>query len=456
MPHFMYFLLIVYVFSTNIFIPANAADIKDVSIKGVTLSASEFSDRFSGKPESRHNTRSLSTLPTSEIILSDIIISGNHLSLSAAVKVNNETIVLPINGILRASYKAQQNINSIIVEVGSTIFGYEVLLFEIFNDNADDPLFSDSDHFSSRLANMPHIKIYLENQESNLFLFEGIMPEAFSELNASNYPTANNYKDLYWAWDLVVHNTAQISTAPNSLLSLVTSASQPRVGSAHTQAFPETFYDSFYLLEDFYEIYSLPYINYSYTNVSSSDATWQVEFRIAERVEMNGIVISSGNAFTYHNVKVAFAGGANTKFIRTYQSGILRNSIGATLRNGADIIINLLKSTSTHSATFLAALECISGMSSSVTETTLGTQGIDLLGASVTAVGERFSNYYLRDSSSDGGQYIRFQAVTQSNAATVTRDTIGALVVQFDLKCSGTAAGTKAFEIPLNYTVYNY
>ena len=421
------------------------------------MSASEFTNTFSGDPNTRVSTCSISSVDNPEIALSNITIGATTVSLNAILNTSGETTVLPISGTLAAGYKTNQDINSIIIEVADQIKGYTVLLFEIYNDTAEDMDLLTTSPMVQTLGNTPHIRLYLQGPDDDVFLFEFEMPVCFAALNSSDYPAADAYKDVYWAWDLVVHETASIPTDAQMSNMLIAQNQSRALGAFSTLAYGETFYDSFYIALRHYEIWSLPYIEYKHTNVSSADSTWIASFKVSERVDIDGTMhAGTPNPFVYKNLKIALAAGANTTFIRTFQEGHFDDSWGNTLAAGSRVAVSILKhivGTIPYSSTFLTALEWISAMSSVNTNIVLGSQNIDLADQKVTAVGEHLGTYRFYRSTARGGDYFTLHAVTQSEGATNSKNTTGALVVSFDIEFNNTLEVADPFQIQLDYTV---
>lgn len=176
-----------------------------VSLSGVSISATDFAKVFSGDPAERTVQLSDCSTPC-KLGVKDVSIAEEEISLEITVQKGGQSHSLPITGKLSSSFKLEDGINSIIVEVNAEVKSYEVLLFEIFNDTEEDILLLESGNGEDGLQGVPHIKIYLQDDQDQVYLFEGALPECFSDLNASDYPKANSRKDsLLWAMDLVTH-----------------------------------------------------------------------------------------------------------------------------------------------------------------------------------------------------------------------------------------------------------
>ena len=191
-----------------ILIAVQGAD-TEISLSGVSISASDFGKVFSGDSEERTVQLSDCSAPC-KLDVKDISILDEEIRLEVTVQNGGQSHSLPITGKLSSSFKLEDGINSVIVEVNSKVKGYEVLLFEIFNDTEEDILLLESGDGGDALQGVPHIKIYLQDDQDQVYLFEGTLPECFSDLKASDYSKANSQKDsLLWSIDLVTHSAGK-------------------------------------------------------------------------------------------------------------------------------------------------------------------------------------------------------------------------------------------------------
>ena len=351
-----------------------------------------------------------------------------------------------------------RGINSVIVEVNDDINGYEILLFEIFNDNDNNNLL-----LNQELEGKPHIKVYLKNG-NDIYLFESAMPEAFANLNASDYGEAKKFNDALWAAPLVDHEVEEIPTDDAVLeeLGLNTIATRG-LDSWSTWINPTTYKDSFYIGSDYVQCTSVPYITYIHSNVNSQDSTWAASFKVSEHIRTGNLTYYGNNVFEYRNLKMAFASGDKTTILRTYQEGRVYDfDNGGLKKAGQQITVNLLKkavSSIPGGSTISSVISAINSMSSSTGNVILGSTGVSLSGQQITAVGERLNKYAIEECTDyDGGinigHYFTYQAVLKHvSGSSGNNNTVGALVVEFDTYHVGDDTYTPVSkQITLNYT----
>ena len=442
--------------------PVNASQanvtLADFNMFGISLSADSFKETFSGNPHTRDVTVRESLPFSANLSLENISINQRNIRVDAQLNTTGGTVSIPIRGLLSAGFRTQTGINSIIVEVQNTTQEYEILLFEIFNDTAEDSLLIVN---KEEYATTPHIKIYIQDIDDNVYLLESDMPECFGFLDASQYPLADKNNDaLWWARNLVNHQNDNLATNYENLTKLGLNT-QTRALNSFSMWAPETiFRDTFYLAGSLVECWSLPYVEYKHVNVSSSDSTWTARFKVAEHVEIQGVTYYGNNAYQYRNVSLSFGAGDKTIFLRALQEGRFTDSnawVNALKENGETITASLLKYTAQRvgGSTFATVLNIVSNMSSSNATVTLGQQGMDLREDNATAVGEKLPTKYVFETSYDQsgngvGDYFILQAVAQYEGAG-SCSTTGALVFSFDVEYDGELT-TIEKSIQLNYT----
>lgn len=433
------------------------AEVENESITGITMTKEDFRNTFGVAPNEKGRLRSGNSQTFTEMKVSDFVVEDEAISFRIEMCSNNDSTVLELKGKLGASYKMQQGINSTIVEVTENTKGYEVLLFEIFNDNTSNNLL-----VSNELEGIPHIKIYLKDDKDNIYLFEDAMPNELMNINAEKFETADKTKDALWASELVEHETKELETSEEILSSLGLTVQSRALNSWTTWNNPTTYYDAFYIGADYVQCWSLPYVEYRHTNVTSQDSTWAVSFKVAEHMSVGGTIYYGNNVFEYRNLKLAFACGDKTTFMRTYQEGKLydlqKNKNISEL--GTEITVYLFNkavSALPYGSTFSSVIQSINSMSSARGEVCLGSTGISLSNRKTTAVGEKLDNYSFEtctnhSGSVNNGHYFTYQGVLQYESASGNTNTVGAITVEFDKFYTGDYSYTpvsKSFQ--LNY-----
>ena len=417
-----------------------------VETVGISISAENFADQFSGEPSKRRAASTKSRSYTA-LALSSIVINGADISFIATLSADAGEEHLPLKGRLSAGFKSQQGINSIIVNVTDNNAAYNVLLFEIFNAYEKDNLLIEPTLFAK-----PHVKFYMQDKAGQLYLFETELPEIFSKLEASQYKPSDSRNDALWAAGLAKYEITELPVDDEILgklglddqakMKLSASAALPYSGSTlarglstETRWQPTVNSTSYYIGTILHRFYSLPYIDYLHTNVRSSDSTWYARLRIAESLEYNGFVFYGQNFFAYKDIDFKFACGEKTNIIRTYHDGrayaampsgtvftLFENAV-STVPAGAAIatILNLFNSMRTWNPSYAlsSTYSCTSG---SVAE------GAKLLG----------SRYILHENSYGGssGHWFEYQVVTKfvipSGGTNAAVNTVGAFKFEFD------------------------
>lgn len=432
----------------------NGSEGVEIQTSGVTMSAEDFKNVFSGNPNDRIDIANARSIAISSISIKNISIQDDEIKCIVNLIVGNKEEKIPVEGKLRSSYKSDKGKNSIIIEVDSMINGYNFLLFELYNDYGDNNLLVSTE---KTLGN-PHVKVYMQDEFENIYLFETTMPEEFSTLDATKYPRANKEKDAFWAINLVEGEEKELLTNNDILEELGVDIKAKGLNSWTTWVNPTTYYYSFYVGSDYTQCWSLPYVEYKHVNVRSQDSTWTASFKIAEHMAVAGNKYYGNNVFNYKNLQIAFACGDKTTFVRTLQEG--RVNRGNT-NPGSKITVLLLNKAVgklPYGTTLQTALECIKTITSTSGHVILGNMGVNLSNRKTVAVGEKLNNYTLEkctdyNGSINNGDYFTYQGVLQYEAASGNTNTLGVLYVSFDKFFTGDYSLTNITKnFQLNYS----
>ena len=168
------------------------------------------------------------------------------------------------------------------------------------------------------------------------------------------------------------------------------------------------------------EYWSLPYVVYSYSDVSSADSVWTATFKVAEYSQIGDKLHYGKNVFKYNNIKLAFRCGDNATFLRTFQSGrTLENKDSEAELTGG-------------------------GLANRLTTEAGGTlDGRYVLKACTDYNGEEGK-----------GDYFSYQGVLSSEVSGKNADDEGTLLIEFDRSSSFNSAVEHVEQrIPLPYSV---
>ncbi len=435
-------------------------DSAEVYVSGISMTAEEFKNVFGVAPEKQVSFQSVTDKNSgTEMSLNNIMVNGDLVNLNLQLLKNGEVIDIPITGKLGAGYKNEHNINSVIVQVDNSDSAYDVLLFEIFNDDEENNLLVDN-----TLEGQPHLKVYIQDEYDNIYLFESDVPESLSNLNANDYPKADKYSDILWATDLVEHDIQIVPTDTEILESLGMLPQTKGLNSWTTWTNSVTYTDAFNVGADYTKFTSLPYINYRHTNVGEGDNDWIASFRVAEHASANGYTFHGNNVFDYRNLKLSFGTGDKTTITLAMQDGrVYDRNKDALLETGERVVVDLFKnavSSLPAGSTITTVLEAIRDMDSSGDEVELGAEGIDIQGTRITAVGEELDSKYSieectdYDGETDIGHYFTYLINPVYEVGGGKNSTVGALEVEFDPYHKGDGnLGHVKKHFTLNYTV---
>lgn len=455
-------LIFLFVSGSVLTVQANTSSNAEINATGLSMSATDFKNTFSGTPATRTQLSRAKSINNSSISISNIKINEDSITFLCSLTNNNTISSFQVKGTLFSSRKTQHGINSIIVDIPNQNSNYSFLLFEIFNDTKSNNLLVSDMNNSKNLLSKPHIKIYLQDKNGNVYLYETEMPSALSKLVATDYKTADKYKDLLWANELVKHETKELQTNESILQTLNLTNTTRGLNTWTTWQSPTTYYDTFYLGSEIVQSYSLPYMEYRHVNVRSQDSTWCASFKVAEHTNISGLVYHGTNIFEYRNLKLAFACGDKSIFIRTFQEGRLNKfSPKKGLKEAGDsIAVKLFNKAVNHlpyGSTIQTVLAAVNTMLSSDGTVVLGNSSTALYTGPTVAVGESLvdtaieecTNY---DNSNNIGHYFTYQGILQYEESSGNTNTVGALVMDFDVYNSTNYHSAVSESFQLNYS----
>ncbi|MBE6976082.1 MAG: hypothetical protein E7439_02655 [Ruminococcaceae bacterium] len=443
------------------------------SNEAFVISKDNFSQVFSG-PKSEAMVAKLfseKSLSTTSAFVTNIQLTEDVLSCSLTVAIGDRYITLPISGTLASGVRTQTGMNSIIVEVPDKVNGYTVRLFEIINDQKEDTWLLYSSVTSQKsVSGQPHMRIYLEDNQGILYLFECALPKALQKLYASDYPQADKYKDaILWATDIVEHHIEEFPVT-GEVLDDFGLTSNSRGLDEYTLWAPDSGYrDTFYVGNTKNICSSLPYLSYMHSNLeSSADTTWVASFKVAEHNNCGGTTLYGYNPFYYTNLDISIACGNYTTILESVHEGRMYEFNGSTtvFEYGSSITIGLLKHTSNSHhvastfATVLGILDNLADLPLVYDEIELGSPYTKLSGKTVLAVREnltdrRFSECTDQPGHDEEGDYFTIHIdVKRLGTPQTTATTTGLLMLSFDVCYSGTKKHTLYATLPLGYTVY--
>lgn len=424
--------------------PVTATDNDSFNVSGYTMSESYFKAAYGSDPAQRDEnlTRLGGETKTSRRVrISDVDVQSGIISLAINMGTTEKNIL--ITGRLCASAKTQNGVNCIVVEAKCSSSAYDVLFFEIWNDD-------DIDHqllYAKAIANEPHVKIYLQNISGDISIFEFSLPTALSNLNATDYDKAHKYIDLLWGLKVMDAKVSEVDATEENIRMLGLTSITREAGAWETWVNNRVYVNTFYIYETRYTSTSLPSVVYRYNNATSDEATWVASFKLSECLTVTDPYSEretyyGNNAFDYRDIKLVFGCGDNTTFIRSYQEGRMRDSgnIWGYLQNVT--VYFLTKTVSLHpvGAVAVEIIEMIETLTpSAAQQVTLGSPNVQLYNGHTIISGQNLAERYWLEACTDQGNqanvgdYYTFQTIVQYENAGGSENTIGVLTFKFDV-----------------------
>jgi len=448
-------------FQASVFADDNTPKILNTVIEdqGISLTVEGFNETLVGRKENRKSLMSQKSLHKLDLKLGDFTLKDESVSFNANV---GETAI-SLSGPLHASYKIQNDMNSIVGDLTDATGNFKVLLFEIFNDTQNDNLLINHD-----LNGKPHLKLYLLDSNNNILIFEMDVPETLNTLEAKSFAEVeDNKKEMFWFSGLAEPlSVKEIPTSETSIAEVSgntnTSISPTALNEFSTWTNPTTYYTSFYVGSDYTQCYSLPYLSYKHVNVSSSDSTWIAQFKIAEHTKVGNYTYYGNNVFEYKNVKIAFGSGDYSTMIRTFQQGRVYDTTSGLKKTGDNISANLIKKTISkvpYGSTINDVIGYINTATSVVGDVRLGSTGVNLSGSPVSAAGEKLTSKYKLEEctdhsgQTDNGHYFTYHVVLNYEGNGSSKSTTGNLQLKFDVWNAETYTTTPiSKDFSLSYT----
>ena len=418
------------------------------NVSGYTMSEDYYKAAYGSNLADRKEilaTRGSETKTSADVRISNVEVKDKAIYLSLNMGTGGKNIM--IGGKLYKSAMTQHGVNSIVVDAKCTDTSYDILLFEIWNDSTTDHQIM----YNTAVKNVPHVKLYLQNTNGDISAFEFPLPASLSYLEASDYEKADSAIDLLWPMKVVDVTITEVPTNDAILEELGLLDSSRTVDTWTTWTDSRTYFLTFTNLNQEYTSISLPYVDYRYSNVTSSGGRWIASFEVAEHTSTtnaygDSLSFHGDNAFRYRNLKLAFACGDNTTFVQTYREGrIIDSTIGIVNRAkeiGANILIDVLQTVADSvgvGTEYYVLVTLLQSMASINQTVILGDEDTDIMNSLTVAVGDQLaSKYYIsectdQDSGANVGDYFTYHAFLQHENAGGNTNTMGMLQIEFDV-----------------------
>lgn len=415
------------------------------NVSGYTMSEDYYKATYGSKTADGTEIKSGETKTAADVRISDIEVKDNAISLSLNMGTGGKNMV--IGGKLYKSAMNQHGVNSIVVDAKCTDSSYGILLFEIWNDSAADHQIL----YNTTVRNVPHVKLYLQNSNDDISAFEFPLPAALNELEASNYEKADSSIDLLWPMKVVDVTVTEAPTDDYILELLGLNDPSREVSTWTTWQNSRTYFLTFTNMGTEFTSVSLPYVDYRYTNVTSVGGTWIASFEVAEHTSTTNaygdyLSFYGDNAFSYRNVRLAFACGDNTTVISTFQQGRMVDSLfwlGPTwIEDGARIAVGILELAADAcniDSSYFSLLTLLASIEPFDQTVTLGSNNVTLMNSlTVTAGVQLDERYYISECTNQNGEenigdYLTYHANVLYENAGGNTNTVGVLNIEFDV-----------------------
>ncbi|MGF9697868.1 MULTISPECIES: hypothetical protein [Paenibacillus] len=391
--------------------------------------------------------------------LGDIIIDQDNISFNAKIEYNNSTKLLNAEGNLRSSYKQEEGINSVIGEMVDQSNDFDILLFEIYNDN----------HLTKNLVNkdletQPHVKLYLTDRESNILLFEFKIPESLLNIETNNLTPSDAQHDLFWFVSVVSPTEQKEIPVDETMLNIIAEnekslVSPSAVGSFTDWVHPTTYTNTYYVAGDEIKNFSLPYGSWKSLNVTPS-STWINSFKIAEHVTVNGKTTNAQNLFTYKNVKLTTGVGAYSSIDRSFIDGSMvgKGSGSALAMKIAETLWSKINVVGLPSLSNIKSWITASNQALTSKNVTLGSTNVRLNTSPAAISGISSDSYTLhKNTGSNTGHYLTLQSDVQfnGNSGQSSSAANGVMYVSWDVYFNGSKYNSGEKTLEFQYRVNN-
>lgn len=452
--------LILLIFVLSLYTSVQASQDKkteELGAAGIVLPVSTF-DELYGRPYSKPD--SISILEKNATInLSNITLRDAELGFTANVNYNNQIKELAAQGRLYKSYKQREKlINSIVGDLQDSNNNFDILLFEIYQDKAEDKMI-----VNPKLKNSPHLKIYLKDRQNNVLLFEFDLPKELKNIVINHDDRIDSTKDGFWFINVIQpYELKKIPADENMKRMLgVTKSNEfstQGVGYFSDWAHDVIYYQSFYIGSDYYQCYSLPYGSWKALNITGDD-TWILSFKVAEHVQVNGQTYRSlDNPFRYRNVRLAVGVGEKSSIASAIVDGRVES-----YSTGQSLILKIFERLYKEVVPGPSISEILSWINEIIDAgtnktVTLGTSNIKLNDRPTSVEGVNSGNYemyrYTDINGPNTGHYMVLHTTVQYESDTGTPATAnGVMKIKWDVYYGGYPYDSASKEITFTYNV---
>lgn len=316
--------VLVFVLSMALLLPMVATETFAVSdltaSKNSSMSIAEFTNTYVGDTIS---TESSSSVDAKDVGTAPNIIYRNisyddithEISFDVEIGENDRVTELHAEGPLYNSYKKEHGINSIVGDLMDTTDQYDILRFEIYNDNDLSRLYAIN---TPKTAATPTLLMYLL-ADGKLYFFETAIPDEMKAItlpNTADCQTTEGAIDGFWFENIVDPIVNEESAEPITPLDDTNTIIKPVISANWTIA------------GVVYRYYAIPYIYYRFANVDDGTTTWVARFGIDDAYCYVDGTKNSLTGLRITNVDLSFVTGPYTLMLRGCSEFDLIDSYG--------------------------------------------------------------------------------------------------------------------------------
>lgn len=299
---------------------AVAAESSTASGSGLKLDISSFVRNYTGD-ENRvapmERALSLNQTQTIDYSMFSYDVESRVLSFDAIIHDEETEYPITVTGVLYNSWKQEYGINSMVGDMTTNDDSFEVLLFEIYND--DDASFV-NETFLSGSKQGEILKFYLKKGEI-LYLFETPIPDAVVNISILDIPEnrcTEGRVDGFWFQDIVTPQMGVVKEVDSGI----------SIQSTEDQK-SDLLYVTWTVYGVTYTYYAEVTMYYHFSDVEDNSGDWRLELSIddayslidGERSELTGLRIK--------NIDMRMVTGPYTKMLNAIPGFELMDSFSS-------------------------------------------------------------------------------------------------------------------------------
>lgn len=410
-------LFLAFAMSVPLCIPAFAVG-DNAQSNSTTMTIDQFESRYVGANPSTDSVASVASatdVSVASIEYGNIVYNptSREISFDATVSEAGELTNFGAEGTLYSSYKADLGINSIVGALQDTTGQYEILRFEIYNDNDLSRLYAIN---TPATASIPTLVMYLREGEK-LYLFETAIPSEMAAIVVPNTPeckTTEGSVDGFWFQEIVdpivTIDGLNIQSGTNSGSMVLPLAEDG--GNVY-----KTVNATWTVMGINYKYYAQTKVTYYFVDVDTGDNTWDLRFGINNAYAYVDGVRSDLTGLRITNVDMSMASGPYTRMMRAFTTFDLHDSYTVGDPSTLTGLVSVVAGSTGVNAASVAADILSLVLDKSLSTRALTNNCTTLLDVNGSDVYGRAFRYYVPDRYflQHTDNYVSFQIVTRAS-----------------------------------------